>query len=168
MDISLEIMNNLKHEYYDIYSEFYQNNKYREMKNISHHGNNRLDHINRVGKMTFYLSKAFEFDYVSSTRGALMHDFFSQNEIDSKKMYALKLHPQIALKNSKKFFKVNEIEEDIIANHMFPITINKPKYKESKLVCICDKLVSGYEFARYKVSRHINLFIIFVFNTLSL
>ena len=42
-----------KQIYYKLYSEFYNVNKYRELKSMAHHGNNRLDHINRVSKLSF-------------------------------------------------------------------------------------------------------------------
>ena len=60
--------------YFDIYSEFNDVNKFREMKSIIHHGNNRLSHINRVAKLSFLISKKLRLDYVSCTRGAIMHD----------------------------------------------------------------------------------------------
>ena len=164
MDISKKIMKKLKREYYNIYNEFYEVNKYRKMKNILHHGIARIEHINRVGKLTFYTSKLLKLDYISSTRGALMHDFFIKEDLSKKE--ALKHHPQMALKNSKKYFTVNKIEEDIITKHMFPITKQKPKYKESILVCICDKLVSCYEFIRFKINIQANLIMMFIINTL--
>ena len=155
-------------EYYDIYSEFYQINKYREMKSIIHHGNNRLAHIRRVAKMSFYMSRLFKLDYISCTRGAMMHDFFIKEDI-TKKEYKkfLKKHPYIALKNSKDYFEVNEVEEDIIKTHMYPITNVKQYYRESKIVCICDKIVSTYEFFRYELKLTTNLFLLFIINSIS-
>ena len=148
--------------YYDIYSEFYNVNKYRELKSMVHHGSNRLNHINRVSKMSFYLSKALKLDYVSCTRGAMLHDFFTVEDLsrdDIKYRKFLREHPRIALDNSKKYFEVNEIEEDIILTHMFPVAKGKPKYAESKVVCISDKLVSLYEFFRYQILLSMNLMI---------
>lgn len=152
-------MNNKK-IYYDIYSEFYNVNKYRELKSMIHHGNNRLDHIKRVSLMSFYLSKALKLDYVSCTRGAMMHDFFTSEDLsrsDNKYKEFLKQHPKIALDNSIKYFDVNDIEKDVILTHMYPVVKGKPKYKESKVVCICDKIVSIHEFFKYqfKVSLYI-------------
>ncbi len=147
-------MKDSKSLYYDIYSEFYNINKYRELKSIMHHGDNRLNHINRVAKMSFFVSKKLGFDYVSCARGALMHDFFTKDDISKKEIKYnkfLKEHPSLALINSKEYFDVNNIEENIIMTHMFPITKEKPKYKESKIVCICDKLVSCYEFFRFEL-----------------
>src|SRR5574344_305068 len=143
-------MNNKK-EYYSIYSEFNNVNKYRALKTIVHHGNNRLYHILRVSKLSFFVSKNLGIDYISCTRGALMHDFFTIEDLsrkDNRYNKYLKGHPTQALSNSKEFFDVNEIEEDIILSHMYPITRQKPKYIESKIVCICDTIVSVYEFFR--------------------
>ena len=80
MDI---IMKNRK-IYYDIYSEFYDVNKYRELKSMIHHGNNRLDNIHRVAQMSFYVSKCLNLDYVSCTRGAMMHDFFTTDDLKER------------------------------------------------------------------------------------
>jgi len=145
-----------KEVYYNIYSEFYNVNKYRKLKSMAHHGNNRLDHLNRVSKLSFKLSKALKLDYVSCTRGALLHDFFTTEDIKRGKHF-LKEHPQIALDNSKEYFELNEIEEDIILKHMYPMVKGKPKYAESRVVCLADKAVSIYEFFRYQVKLSINL-----------
>ena len=139
--------------YYDIYSDFYSVNKYRELKSMVHHGNNRLDHINRVAKMSFRISKSLGLDYVSCTRGALLHDFFTTDDLTREETNYKKFlckHPQIALNNSNKYFELNDIEKDVILTHMFPIVKGKPKYMESKIVCLADKIVSCYEFFRYQ------------------
>ena len=159
MDINLiEVMNN-KEVYYNIYSEFYNVNKYRELKSMAHHGNNRLDHINRVSKLSFKIAKNLKLDYISCTRGALLHDFFTSDDIKRGKKF-LKEHPRIALKNSLEYFEINDIEEDIILNHMYPLVKGKPKCPEAKVVCFCDKVVSIYEFFRYQLKLSINLLLI--------
>ena len=124
-------MNENKKIYYDIYSEFYSVNKFRELKTIVHHGDNRLNHINRVAKMSFFISKRLGLDYISCTRGALMHDFFTTDDVsknDYRYKQFLNKHPVEALNNSLKYFDVNDMEEDIILSHMyFKININIKK-----------------------------------------
>ena len=44
---------------------------------------------------------------------------------------------------------------------MFPVVKGKPKYAESKVVCLSDKLVSFYEFFRYQFKLSINILILF-------
>lgn len=154
----MRCMRKNKKIFYDIFSEFNQINKYRELKSIVHHGTNRLDHITRVSKVSFFISKKLGLDYISCTRGAMMHDFFTEDDMkrsDDKYKVFLKTHPMVALDNSKNYFKINNIEEDIILNHMYPISRNKPCYKESKIVCISDKLVSFYEFFRYSLKLEV-------------
>ena len=110
--------------------------------------------------MSFLFSRLLKLDYVSCTRGAMMHDFFTTDDLsrsDMKYRKFLSLHPKIALENSLKYFDVNEIEKDVILSHMFPVVKGKPYYSESKVVCLCDKLVSFYEFFKYEAKSSIYL-----------
>ena len=61
-------------------------------------------------------------------------------------------HAKKALENALEDFKLNEIERDIIACHMFPLNIRPPKYRESWLVCYADKVCSGLETVKRKKS----------------
>ena len=149
--------------YYNLYSEFYNVNKYRELKSMAHHATNRLDHINRVSKLSFHVSRLLKLDYVSCTRGALLHDFFTSDDVKRKEYKKfLSNHPKIALSNSKEYFNINEIEEDVILSHMYPMVKGKPKTKEAKVVCIADKVVSIYEFFRYQLKLSVNLLVFFL------
>ena len=155
------IMNNKK-IYYDIYSEFNNVNKYRELKSMVHHGNNRLDHINRVAKMSFYLSKYLKLDYVSCTRGAMLHDFYFYNwrnkHVDGQKKFHLFRHPKIALKNAEDLFELNDMEKDIIVKHMWPLTVIPPKFKEGYIVTLVDKYCAAKDFFRtLRIQRKLKL-----------
>ena len=54
-------------------------------------------------------------------------------------------HAKRALKNAEKEFSLNPIERDIIIRHMFPLNIKPPKYRESIIVCIADKISATIE-----------------------
>lgn len=138
-------------EYKKIYKEFTKNNKYKKLSKENHHGTSRMAHINRVAKLSYDISKFFKLDYISTTRGALVHDFFLNDELDSLNRKRFKTHPEIAYDNASKYFEINEKEKDIILSHMYPITKQVPKYKESHIVNIADKIVSVYEFGRYQI-----------------
>lgn len=98
-----------------------------------------------------------------------MHDFFIKEDVNKKKYNTyLKIHPLIALNNSKEFFDVNEVEENIIKSHMYPINPFRPVYRESRIVCFCDKIVSIYEFFRYELKFTTNLLIFFILKYMSL
>ena len=56
------------------------------------------------------------------------------------------LHPEIALRNAGEDFELGEIEQDIIGKHMFPLTFRSvPRFRESMLVCLVDKLCACLE-----------------------
>lgn len=79
--------------------------------------------------------------------GALLHDYFLYDWHDGSKERRIHgfTHPGIALKNAGEDFKLSVIETDIIKKHMFPLTIIPPKYIESWIVCMVDKVCSLYE-----------------------
>jgi uncharacterized protein len=45
-----------------------------------------------------------------------------------------------------KEFPINDIEQDIIIKHMWPLTVIPPRYKESLIVCFIDKYAASLEF----------------------
>lgn len=147
-------------EYKKIYEEFKNNEKFIELKNEIHHGCDRLSHIKRVAKLSYKLSNYFNVDQISVTRGAFMHDFFFDIELKQKNLMK-KNHPTVAYENSVKHFNVNEIEEDIIKGHMYPIIDVKPNFKESQIVNISDRIVSTYEFFRYQIYAYSTIYLIF-------
>lgn len=154
-------------EFNRIYKEFNKNKKFRKMKNEIHHGTSRLEHTTRVAKLSYKVAKFLNCDFDSATRGALMHDFFLNSELEAITSKPLRNHPYLAYENAKKYFKLNEKEKDIILVHMFPITLSKPNFKESYIVSLSDKLVSLYEFARYKVKYSAYILIIFIIEVLN-
>lgn len=144
-------MSKKKQEYLNILEEF-DIEKYNEMIMDKHHGLTRYEHSLRVAKYSFYLSIIFKADKLTATRAALMHDFFTNEDIDKTQyIQYLKTHPAIALNNSKKYFKVSEKEEQIIKSHMFPIGSEIPSSKEAWIVSFTDKYISVYEFFRFQL-----------------
>ena len=55
-------------------------------------------------------------------------------------------HSRKAVSNSLKHFNLNEMEQDIIKTHMFPASPYIPKYSESWIVNISDKIIAFKEF----------------------
>ena len=145
-------MKKTKKEYNNLLAEMVYIDKYRQLNNSRHHGISRFDHIKRVGYLSFLIAKIFKLDVSTVTRGALLHDFFTEEDVEkyTKKEWH-RLHPQIALANSRQYFNLNKIEENIISSHMFPICKTKPIYKESHVVATADKLVAVYEFTRFNL-----------------
>lgn len=78
-------------------------------------------------------------------RGALLHDYFLYDWHTPDGTHPLHgfSHPAAALVNAREDFKLSPVEEDIIREHMFPLTpLAPPTCKESLLVCVVDKICS--------------------------
>lgn len=127
-----------------------ENNNFIDTQNTIHHGVIKLDHSIKVAYNAYKYSKILNMDYISATRGAILHDFFLSNTNGkSLSLNAIELtfnHNKIALDNACKYFKLNVVEQDIIYNHMFPAVFTTvPKYKESFLVATIDKVIGSNE-----------------------
>lgn len=85
-------------------------------------------------------------------RGALLHDYFLYDAQDGNSSHKghWTRHPEIALKNAAQELELTDIETDIIKKHMFPLTLQPPRCRESVLVSLTDKGCSVYEFFRRK------------------
>ncbi|MRR15417.1 MAG: hypothetical protein EG826_03050 [Deltaproteobacteria bacterium] len=139
-------------EYYEIVQDILQHEEFLKLKDFFHHNSSIYAHVNDVAYFSYRISKYFKLDYRSTARGALLHDFFLYDwrnhdvpDLPREKFHGL-AHPAIAVANAKKYFSVNEIEEDIIKRHMWPLTLVPPKYKESYIVSFADKYLSSREF----------------------
>ena len=153
----------------EIEKEIIESPKYQTLKNDYHHGLNRYIHISHVAKYTYYVSKILRLDYISATRGAMLHDYFNEEEyLDKEWLDKPRIHPFLALNNAKKIFDLNILEENIIISHMYPIGKIKPNYIESWVVTLADKGVATYEYINYKFKDKLALYIIFSINFLSM
>jgi uncharacterized protein len=133
--------------------EIMQKKKYLKMNRYIQHGNTScLLHSIAVSYYSFRLAKFLRLNVHEKEliRGALLHDYFLYDwhaKYKPTRNVGLhgRIHPKIALFNARKDYNVNELEADIIARHMFPLTFTPPKYKESIIVCLVDKVLSTYE-----------------------
>ncbi len=135
-------------EFDDLLQEFHAKEHINEMKNYIQHGDtSTYQHCVRVAYYSYCLAKhlPLHFDMISLVRGAMLHDFYLYDwhiPDQSHKLHGY-IHPVFALSNARRYFKLNQIEEDIISKHMWPLTLTKvPRYKESLLVCLIDKFCS--------------------------
>jgi uncharacterized protein len=134
-----------------IYSNIVSHPKYQELKEIHHHKSNSIyDHNIKVAWISYNIGKKLNLKLKEITKGALLHDFFLYDwrfeRPKSGKLHGFE-HPKEALENSLKYFSpLTAIEKDIILKHMWPLTVNPPRYIESFIVCIVDKIVATQEF----------------------
>ena len=114
------------------------------------HGNTTvMQHSIAVAQYSVYLAKKFHIPVHEEEliRGALLHDYFLYDwhrKGEGHRMHGFR-HPYTALKNAMEVCSLTPIEQDIIKKHMFPLTPFPPRYRESVLVCIADKICSTYE-----------------------
>jgi uncharacterized protein len=86
-------------------------------------------------------------DMKSMIRGAMLHDYFlyDWHEADKSHRFHGFIHAKRALKNAEQDFLLNPIERDIIVKHMFPLNFRLPRYRESVIVTIADKICATRE-----------------------
>lgn len=126
------------------------NEKVQQMEYITHHigGVSCLEHCIFVAYLSFVISKKLNLDAKTAARGGLLHDLYlcDWNKTNVHRVQRLFIHPQMALENAKGEFDISDVEQDIIANHMWPLTINKiPHHRVSAIVSFADKICAVME-----------------------
>lgn len=163
---------NRDQEYLFIINSIMENEEFKKIENIKHHNTTRLKHSMKVSYYSYRIAKCLKLDYQEVARGGLLHDFYIDeisecNKIKDKiKLFSTK-HPKDAVENSLKYFNLTEKEINIIETHMFPVDYRIPKYAESWIVSIVDKVLSIGEFSikfGYKLSYVANLYLLFILN----
>ena len=164
------MLDNPKIEFELICENILNSEKFKKLSNELHHGITRYDHSIRVAKKTYKIAKLLHFNnYKLVTKASLLHDFYLDNEInDYNSKERLVIHPNKALENAKDLIEINKISEDVIKNHMFPLTKHIPKTKEGILVSLVDKLVSLYEMCCYKTTLQVSIIMLFIFNIINI
>lgn len=158
-------MQSKKISFSEISKDIINTNKFNELKKENHHGLTRYIHVMRVSKFTYKLSKLLHMDYISATRAALLHDYYTSSDLENiKEFNKLNVHPSVASKNALLEFDLNEIEKNAIESHMFPMGKSLPKYKESWLLTIVDKSVATYEQLNFKCRNTVALYMLFLIN----
>lgn len=139
-----------KYEYYEIVKNILEHEEFLKRKTYKHHGKISVyEHSINVSKKSYLFAKKHNFDYKEAAIGGLLHDFYYEpwgNKKEKTKFFKMHgfSHASEAKINSKKYFGylITKKTEDIIEKHMFPLNIRLPKYKESWLITIVDKIVS--------------------------
>ena len=113
----------------------------QHVKNVS-----CLDHCIFVSYLSFSLCKKLRLNASAAARAGLLHDLYlcnwSQTNIGPWKR--LRIHPQIALRNAEAH-GLSNLERDIIAKHMWPLTVIPPQCREAWIVTMADKYCSLLE-----------------------
>lgn len=121
-----------------------------ELHNYMQHGTCSVyDHSLGVASLALRLSRhlPLKVDESALVRGALLHDYFlyDWHVPDPDRPLHGFYHPKAALENARRDFRLTAKEEDIIAHHMFPLTLVPPRTVEGLLVCLADKVCAVRE-----------------------
>lgn len=66
------------------------------------------------------------------------------------------MHPRIALYNASKNLELNDVEKDMIENHMFPLAFEKPQYIETLVILTVDKICALKEAFQRRTVKKLN------------
>ncbi|MBE6158395.1 MAG: hypothetical protein E7159_01055 [Firmicutes bacterium] len=146
----------MQKEFNDIIKDIITNEEFMKLQGEVHHSTTRFNHSLRVAYEVYNKLKDNNQNYVDATRAALLHDFFFDDDLSSSQSDRLNNHPLIALENAKKYFDINELQENIILSHMYPLSYCLPRFKESWIVSLMDKKVTILEFKRYGFKKSYN------------
>lgn len=119
----------------------------QELKKYPNHRiSNLFDHSSRVAECAYDMSRRLHMsvDGKSLARGAMLHDFYLYQAWGNKEIGTRAHwfgHPDTALRNAEKQFKLTELEKNIITSHMWPLTfLHFPRSREAFLVSFADKV----------------------------
>lgn len=159
-DFDPEILNEIERDrecrelLYSYGGEVLNSDKYKTLKKYIQHGSVTVyEHSIHVAMFALKMNRKLglncrERDLV---RGALLHDYFLYDWHDGSspdnihpKLHGF-YHPGIALRNAVRDYSLTEREKDIIAKHMWPLTVKPPRCREAWVVCIADKYSSTLE-----------------------
>ena len=141
-------------EFYNSVSDILRHPVVRQMRNYSQHCDTHCyRHCLAVAYHNFKICKKLNLDAVSAARGGMLHDLFLYDWREhfretGNRFHALS-HPHEAYENAIKYFKLNEVEEEVIKKHMWPVTIIPPKHPETYVICFTDKYCGLAEVAEY-------------------
>ena len=163
--------------FYNIIKPYYEDKHIKTLENIPHHkSSNRLEHSLNVSYRAYKIAKKYNLNYESVAKAGLLHDMYF-NRINDMKCAEDKIklltndHPKAAVDNAKKYFDISKLEEDIILTHMWPISKYVPKYKESFIVGLADKICSfkdamcNLNLYKNKLSNSLGVYLILFFAT---
>lgn len=150
-------------DWFKIVEPFLVNHEFQKRKLFKHHEYSVWDHCILVSLTAYSYACKFGANKRVCAIGGLLHDFYplawqysdALNNYDARYLERLKrkesllkkhgfTHAKEAYNNSLLYFEEVNDERiaDCIIKHMFPLNISLPRYKESWLVSLSDKVVS--------------------------
>ena len=127
--------------------------RFRAAREIPHHrGVSVAEHSLNVAKESCRIAEWLERRGVSVSaedvvRGSLLHDIgMTETPVfrspSWKKAYS---HPDRGAELAREEYRANEVQEDAVRRHMWPICVVPPKHREGWIVLAADKISSAKE-----------------------
>ncbi len=136
-------------EFFDCIRDLYYTDTVQAMQHTTQHVPtvNCLEHCLFVSFVSYRMAKKRGLDYRAAARGALLHDMFLYDQHDKRNYVGrhAAYHPLAALRNATARFSLSEVEKDCILGHMWPSAGQKPRFAESKIVNLADKICATAE-----------------------
>ena len=146
--------------YYDCVSDIIGCRQLQQLKAIKHHvSTTRFQHCLNVSYYSYIVCRKLSLNARSAARAGLLHDLFyyDRREYNSARQKGQASHSLnhsiIACKNAAGVTEITGLERDIIEKHMWPVTRQKPVYKETYIITVIDKYCAILEFCVPKVQR---------------
>lgn len=136
-------------EFLSIIDPIIHHPEFQKRKTFPHHGSISVyEHSLEVARASYGIAKFLGVDAEAAAIAGLLHDFYEHPWQQVVKTSFFEKHAfthgKEASVNVKKFFPqyANDKVLDSIKVHMFPLTLNPPKYLEGWIITIVDKIVS--------------------------
>lgn len=139
-------------EYYSCIGDLLECNDVQQLKQFSHHiGTSRFQHCLNVSYYNFALCRLLGLNSKAAARAGLLHDLFFYDRKTHEKIQNRHPaeHANIAFYNASMRFSISEPEGDMILNHMWPMTPHIPRYAETYVITVVDKLCAAAELSSY-------------------
>ncbi|HAP78978.1 MAG TPA: HAD family hydrolase [Ruminococcus sp.] len=148
-------------DYFECIKDIVDSSELESLKLITHHiSTTRFQHCLNVSYHNYLICRFLGLDAKSAARAGLLHDLFYYDRKEynkhKKNFSHSRFHSLVALENASKLTEINEIERDIIENHMFPSTRQLPKHKEAYVIVIVDKYCAVLECILPKIRKYIS------------
>lgn len=148
-------------EFYACIRDLAEHPVVQKMKNYTQHGHTSCyRHCMRVAYYNYRICRFLGLDACSAARAGMLHDLFlydwhTHARKTGQRFHGL-THPRRALCNAGRHFVINDLEQEMILKHMWPLTVVPPCHPETLIICLVDKYCSLCETAggwKKKLSR---------------
>lgn len=143
-------------DYYGCVSDLLDDKAVLSLSEFRHHiGTTRFQHSLNVSYYNFLMCRFFHLDVRAAARAGLLHDLFFYNRKTHKKIESSHAaeHANIAFYNASQMFPINELEGDMIINHMWPMTPHLPRHRETFVITLVDKFCAVAEVVDYALRK---------------